>query len=451
MLVPRLRLICLATLATLAVACAGADRARSDGPPRAEFLVNSSDSTFWISTGNGDTRVRGVPLVLARYDGRYYELFTADDDRSYDDALLLGERLYRRDLLSGDSAIVFADTTVPRIADEYARTHPDERPLPPDEDGSADPSTSATAEVDILDVIGPYVSYEYHVDVDLKGHRPWHSTRRGVIDLRNAREPRLAELFGTSAANLVASTGRKIYEQTRDSIVRARQSLSSGDRRAAEAIEALQFDDRSFSLTAVAGSPAVSFGVPGHGEGAAGNIVELDPLKVDSVPWWSASSAGLAHTNDAGDDSWSGAGYSVVARYDTTGDFARLSIADSSHREWPIATIAAPIRRVDWLDRPPITSAQRKALLHAFDQAAAYDENARVAEGRVAPNLHLATIHVHYKARPRKPARNVRAHDAGARQQHGARVRRRGAVDDGQVRRDRRVSAQPQQRGHRVH
>ncbi len=451
---PRLLLPGLITSIVLAAglgACAAHGSVRRNAPPRAEFLVNSADSTFWVSTAGGEMQVRGAPLVLARYDGRYYELYTTDDDRSYNDALLLGERLYRRDLLTGDSAIVFADTTVPGIADAYARTHPDDQPLSPDEDGNADPSTAATAEVDVLDVIGPYVSYEYHLDVDLKGRRPWHATRRGVIDLRTSRESKLAELFGTESAGRVAVQGRKIYEATRDSIVRARGSLSAEDRRAAAALEHLQFDDRSFSLTTVAGLPAVSFGVPGSGEGAAGNVVPLDPLKVDSVSWWSPSSAGLAQTNDAGDDSWHGPGYSILARYDTSGDTARVSIADSSRREWPVASIAAPIRRVDWLDRPPISQAERAALRRAFDQASAYDENARVALTRPSSNLHLVTIHAPVKARPRKPARNVRVDDAGARQQHGPRVRRRGALHDGQVRSDLRVSAQPQQRGHGVH
>jgi hypothetical protein len=424
-------------------ACSGGNVVRRDAPPIAEFLVNTADSTFWVSTATGESHVRGVPLVLARYGGRYYELYTADDDRSYSDALLLGERLYRRDLLTGDSAIVFADTTVPRIADAYAASHPDEIPLAPDEDGSDDPSTSATAEVDILDVIGPYVSYEYHIDVDLRGRRPWHSTRRGVLDLRTARASQLADLFGPQTASRVASAGRKIYQAAVDSIVRERRTVG-GDERAAATLARLHFDDRSFSLTTVGGSPAVSFGVPGQGTGAAGSIVELDPLKVDSVSWWTPASNGMAQTDAAGNDSWTGNGYRLLARYDTSGDVAQVSIADSARREWPIGTISAPIRRVDWLDHPAVTVAERRALLRAFDQASAYDENARVALNRPSPNLHLATINASLQARSRKPARNVRAHDAGARQQHGARVRRRRAVDDGQVRRDRRVSAQPQ-------
>ena len=38
---------------------------------------------------SGETHVRGAPILLAHYDGRWYELYTTDDDFSYDDALLL--------------------------------------------------------------------------------------------------------------------------------------------------------------------------------------------------------------------------------------------------------------------------------------------------------------------------------------------------------------------------
>ena len=35
--------------------------------PRAEFLVSSADSTFWVSTTGGAVNVRGAPLMLASY------------------------------------------------------------------------------------------------------------------------------------------------------------------------------------------------------------------------------------------------------------------------------------------------------------------------------------------------------------------------------------------------
>src|ERR1041385_5542242 len=100
----RLRVRHLPSLAVLA-ACgrSHADRVASDPPPRGEFLMAGRDSTFWISTLDGNPRVRGEALVLARYGGRWYEVYSTDDDRSYSDAMLVGTHLYRRDILTGDS------------------------------------------------------------------------------------------------------------------------------------------------------------------------------------------------------------------------------------------------------------------------------------------------------------------------------------------------------------
>src|SRR5215468_1834193 len=130
------------------VACARPSAPASQPPPAAEFLLSSADSTFWVATTKGETRVRGAPLVLANYDGKFYELYSADADFSFPDASLVGERLYRRDLLTGDSTLVFSDTVVPRVAKEYALAHPGERPLGPDDEPDANPSTTVTAEVD---------------------------------------------------------------------------------------------------------------------------------------------------------------------------------------------------------------------------------------------------------------------------------------------------------------
>src|SRR4051812_25587923 len=174
--------------AVILAACAPRGRDNSAPPPRAEFLISSGDSAFWVSTMSGRVSVRGVPLVVARFAGQWYELFAADDDYSFEDALLLGERLYRRNLSSGDSTAILTDTIVPRLAALYAKKHPGQQPLDSDEEVRADPSTSATAELDILDVLGPYLSYEYHVDVDFPAATRsgrWHTTRRGVIDLRS--------------------------------------------------------------------------------------------------------------------------------------------------------------------------------------------------------------------------------------------------------------------------
>ena len=440
-----------ACVTLLALIGCSSSRISATAPPPAEFLLTTADSTFWIATTSGHVRVRGAPLVVAKYGGRYYELYTADDDRSYDDALLLGERLYRRDLLTGDSTAVFVDTIVPRIARAYARAHPGEHPLGKNKDGDLEPSTTATAEIHVLDVTGPYLSYEYQADIELPNSRPWHTTRRGVLDLRSGQDRDMADMFGQAESDRLTATARHMYETTRDSIVRAQASLSGSDRHAAEVLLRLTFDERSFTLSTRDGEPVVIFGVPGHGEGAAGDLVELDPLRIDSVSWWRAFNDGVAISDDDGNDRWDGPGYGVRASYDTLGEVASVSIAGVSRREWPVAIVTAPLRRIYWLDHPAMSAADRAALSRAFTQAAAYDENARLALNRAAPNLYLVTNHAAHEDRARKPERNVGAHDARTRQQHGPRVRRRCSIDYGQVCRHLGVSAQPKQRRDRVH
>jgi len=163
-------------------------------------------------------------MVLGHYDRRFFELYAAEQDQSYYDALLVGERLYRRDIITGDSTMLFADTAVSHVAAIYARTHPDERPLGKDEEGVANPQTSATAQLDILDVFGPYLSYEYHVDIRLPGRDDWHTTRRGVLDLRNGKETEPGDLFGAERGREIADVARRQFETTRDSAVRTRDA-----------------------------------------------------------------------------------------------------------------------------------------------------------------------------------------------------------------------------------
>jgi hypothetical protein len=143
-----------------------------------------------------------------------------------------------------------------------------------------------------------------------------------------------------------------------------------------------KFDERSFSLESSNRDPTVAFAVPGRGNDDAGNLVELDPLNAESVAWWKNVRGSLAVSDTSGKtdvDRWAGRDYTVIARYDSTGDIARMSIADSQNREFNIATIAGPIRRIDWLDNPSITKTERDALARAFNQAARYDESVRVA------------------------------------------------------------------------
>src|ERR687884_1426439 len=108
--------------AALAVATVLVGCTPSAKPPAAEFLVAAGDSTYWVRTDTTGVRVRGSPILLARYGGQFYEVYVTDDDRSFTDAAFVGQRIYRRDLITGDSTLVFEDSVVPRMARAYATT-----------------------------------------------------------------------------------------------------------------------------------------------------------------------------------------------------------------------------------------------------------------------------------------------------------------------------------------
>lgn len=369
--------VVVVTLAAIA-ACSDGHSATSPAPPSAEFLLTTRDSTFWVTSDASGVHVRGSPILLARFSGRFFEVYASDDDYSYEDALLVGQRVYRRDVQSGDSTLVLADTVVPRIARAYARAHPDEDPLDPDEDTNDDPSTSATAEVDIADVFGPYMSYQYHADVALENSDAWHMTRSGVIDLRSSRPARLSDLFGVSGGRRANELGHSAYESTRASAIRVAADRGPDGRPVLAALKRLRFDETSFMLAAVHRDPAVIFDVPGTGHGGEGNVLELDPVRLPPSPWWAGIRAVLPDTQ-GGVARWRHDGYGVVARYDTSGDYARLALTDRARHEWPVAVVGGPVERVDWIDHPTISTDERRALLRAFDDAASYDDQSRFA------------------------------------------------------------------------
>ncbi|HWJ45606.1 MAG TPA: hypothetical protein VNR63_09485, partial [Gaiellaceae bacterium] len=116
------RALVLAVLA-LSAGCERAAPAPPPPPPTAEFVLSAGDSSFWVTSLAGKIRIRGAPLELAVAGGRFYELYVADDDRSYGDAVLVGQKVYRRDLVTGDSVLLFQDTVVSRLARLYGRLH----------------------------------------------------------------------------------------------------------------------------------------------------------------------------------------------------------------------------------------------------------------------------------------------------------------------------------------
>ena len=361
-----------------AVSCSGRTPA-SLPPPATDFVVTAGDSAFWVSTSGGRLRIRRAPLTLAYMGGRFYELYVADDDQSYYDALLIGQRIFRRDLVSGDSVQVFEDKRVRNIARAYAKDHPDERRLEEDEDGSDDPHTVATSDAELLDVLGPLLSYAYNTDIDIANIEDSHTARHGVIDLRDGSAATLRGIFGDSAARRIVADARAAYRVVIDSV---RRSRSARGRRAARVIDAFRFDSTSFALVDIDGRPMVGFFVPGEGTGGGGLSLPLPHVRAPEPSWWSTVAVTVPKLGaDSSSEVWDGQGYDVIARYDTSGEYATLVVRDSSRHEWLAGRLPTPTRRVYRLDRPDVGAEARRGLARAFDESTLYSGSARTVLG----------------------------------------------------------------------
>ena len=368
----------------LVVACSP----RTPPPPFAEFVVAAGDSAYWVRSDGAGVRMRGAPIVLSRLGGRFYELYVEDNDRSYENAFFVGQTLYQRDLVSGDSTEVFRDSVVAALAAAYARKYPDARLLAPDEDTAEDPASSASAELSVLAVHGPYVSLEYHVDTSGASDDTWHMTRHEVVDLRTGNRVNLADLLGKGMATTVLGRARTLYRETVDSVLKDDRTVA---KRAARAINRFKFDPSSFALAAPSGALMIAFSAPGQGSGGEGFVLPLRPIAVSEPAWWAEAREALPTSITDGEERWSRPHYSVRAVYDTIIRPVRLVLEDSTGRQFPIGGVTAPVHRIYWLDNSGFDSTQRRALIKAFDEAALYDETTRTAAAGRTPVI-LAAI-----------------------------------------------------------
>jgi hypothetical protein len=184
-------------------------------PPVAEFLVSAGDQTYWVRSDNSGLRVRGSPLILARTGGRYYELFVGEVDRSFPKALLSGERVFRRDLATGDSALIFEDTAIVHLAEQYHRRHPSAPALGPDDDPDDDVDITAVGETDILNVLGPYVALEHRLSIDRAQDDDSDDTTRTVIDLRTGKTVAFDRMLRDSTVQEAAGEGGLVNRRWR--------------------------------------------------------------------------------------------------------------------------------------------------------------------------------------------------------------------------------------------
>ncbi|HEY1951857.1 MAG TPA: hypothetical protein VGG76_03535 [Gemmatimonadaceae bacterium] len=189
------------------VALAGACALPPPPPPVAEFLVSAGDQTYWVRSDRTGLKIRGSPLILARSGGRYYEIFVSEIDRSFPRAVLSGERVFRRELASGDSSIIFDDTAIVRMSVDYHRDHPGAPLLGPNDDPEDDVDVSAVGETDILNVLGPYVAIEHRLSIERPDDHDQDDTTRAVIDLRNGKPVALDRMLRDSTVREAVGEG----------------------------------------------------------------------------------------------------------------------------------------------------------------------------------------------------------------------------------------------------
>lgn len=367
----------------LAIALLGAaacERVEPPAPaPPAEFLVAAGDSVFWIRSEADGIRVRGAPMVVALVGGRLAELYVTDEDHSFYDAVYVGQRLFKRDLINGDSVQLFADTLMRVLARNYASANPDEQPLAEEEVGSEDPRIVGSAEILVLDVLGPWASYEYRTDVDIVGRPSAHGLRRGVLDLRTGVPTTLDALVGRAAAREAIAEGQRQWRELRDSTLSA--AAGSVDEKALRIeYESLSFDARSFGLEVESRDPYVRFSLAQSAALSPLPVLQLGAIAIEAPAWWPTVIGDYPAVAASGERSWPRDNYAIIAR-PAEGPTPRVAFAlrDAGGQEWALGFVPAPVQRVMWLDDSVMAPGTREALVRAFDEAALYGDETRVA------------------------------------------------------------------------
>ena len=380
---------CVSALTLLTASACRNGNAPVIRPPAADFVLSAGDSAYWVTTNTTGIQWRGAPLDLARVDGRFFEVYVVDDDQSFQGAELIGQNVFRRDLRTGDSVLVYRDTLVPHFAREYARLHPAATRLALGDEPDNEPAWRATATLDLGVTHGAFISFSIHTDVVRDGTPLWHTSRLGMLDLHGNRVASLADVVGAESSAV---------ERRRDQALRSAldSARSLGGDRAGLRLAQYRLDPASFEITSVDGGPAIAYSVPGPGSGNAGRMLQLEPIRFSEPAWWRDIASSLPTASaDGSRDVWRHGAYDVVVRYDSAGA-ARLVVRDSTSREWPIGPIASPATHVYWLDRPALDSVTRRALSKAFHDASSYGEETRVASrdrsGAPAQNVLFAPI-----------------------------------------------------------
>jgi hypothetical protein len=169
-------------------------------PPSAEFLVADGGSTYWVTSGAGGIHARVSPLILTRAGGRYYEVFVAETTRSYQDAIFSAEPIYRRDLVTGDTTLLWEDSKIGAWEKVYLAGNPSAQLLDPDDESDdGDVALSAMGEAEIVGVVGPYVLYSHRSTIQ-SAEMEQADTARGILDVGLAKSVGVASLVSDTAS-----------------------------------------------------------------------------------------------------------------------------------------------------------------------------------------------------------------------------------------------------------
>lgn len=373
----RMERLCACVLLSLA-ACAPAPRATAR--PDAEFLVVTDDSTAWVRSAADTVVVRRAPMLVATLAGRLIEIYVAEEPIDFEDATFLVTRVFRRDLVSGDSTLVFADSTVLREAREYVRAHPTAERL--EEDEPADPGARALeASITPLDVVGPTLGIEVHVDRTV-GDLGTHDTYRATVDLATGKRLTVADLAPVASAEATLQRARLDLDAA---VVLAGRRAGPVGKAASRAMAALIFDSLSFTLARSGDSLAAQFLV--HDEQVIDEARDTHRFTLEPVPflpprWWSAARAPLPKRLADSTARIDLGTLSLDLDYDSE-DVAQIAARTTAGAR-PVTRIRGPVRRVitvgDSLIQP--AGQWRRALERAFSESGYYSDQVRAASLR---------------------------------------------------------------------
>ncbi|MCC6244294.1 MAG: hypothetical protein IT353_15745 [Gemmatimonadaceae bacterium] len=365
----------------------------SDAPPTAEFLLAAGDSTYWVQSSAQGIRTRSAPILLTRVDSQFIEVFIAEDGIDYDEAGFAAARVYARTITGTDSVLLFDEGTVMREAADWKRRHPNAEAIDPsDEELPPDPATLVSEDVEILDVHGPWVTFNHLLDVDVEGAPHRHVGKRFVVDVRDGTIATLASLFGAAEAERLAAAGRQSFDALVTTI------RTTNDERAAlarETLDSFRFDPTSFGISDSAGVTAVAFMVPGSGVDGEALALNLPPVPARNVAWWAEVAGTLPRWSaDSTELRWARGAIDVVARPIEDGDVLAVSLVTAGTaplREWAVVRALAPAYQLLALDTPAASKTIRDALARAFDASAATESAVRAVRRTFVPRITLTS------------------------------------------------------------